>query len=571
MAEMKEIKVDGVCEQETTKGNQLIDFASIGSISCDVKFKNDTLEITSNKSYSRASKNITELLRNNAGKVLNFTFERIDFSKSLSGRIQLNILKNDGTSLYQGLVESSGKKVSYTIPNDFSDITSIVIEIYSNNTSENSDTKLTILKPLLYFENNNSYEPYTGGQPSPNPEYPQEIKTITDSLKVTSCGKNLINSSAPSINILGVSFTNNGNGTYTISGTIPANNNINLSVTTSKPILQKEKTYTQVVETISGTKIGSIVPSFIKQNGSVIYNYFTDNQTRIPAERLVNNAYNYYYSGAETEINWTFRVMLCEGSNATYEDYIESQVQAKLPEGEFIGKIDDTYKDTLRTEYFPKEGQYHLMLDKKIGKYVLNGSEYWDGGNYASNNPNYIYLFTNANSSNMSNVNLNGLSVHFKPISKSGIISISSSINYDCFSNNSNDNDKIRIMIHKDKISDLSSKFTRIASFRTWLSNNNDTQYFVLKTPYTLDLGAIDMPMSYKDITNIFTDSDLLPTINAKYYRVFDKTIQNAQINEKTLKQEITDLNATVSALDTRLKALETKSVEEPTESEVTV
>ena len=79
------------------------------------------------------------------------------------------------------------------------------------------------------------------------------------------------------------------------------------------------------------------------------------------------------------------------------------------------------------------------------------------------------------------------------------------------------------------------------------------------------------MPMSYKDITNIFTDSDLLPTINAKYYRVFDKTIQNAQINEKTLKQEITDLNATVSALDTRLKALETKTVEEPTESEGTV
>ena len=47
--------------------------------------------------------------------------------------------------------------------------------------------------------------------------------------------------------------------------------------------------------------------------------------------------------------------------------------------------------------------------------------------------------------------------------------------------------------------------------------------------------------------------------------------IQNAQINEKTLKQEITDLNATVGALDTRLKALETKTVEEPNESEGTV
>ena len=114
-------------------------------------------------------------------------------------------------------------------------------------------------------------------------------------------------------------------------------------------------------------------------------------------------------------------------------------------------------------------------------------------------------------------------------------------------------------------------RYSSIDDFKNMLKTNNIEIYYILQKPYTLDLGVIDMPMSYKDITNIFTDSDLLPTINAKYYRTFEKTVQNLQINEKSLKQEITDLNATVSALDTRLKALETKTVEEPTESEGTV
>ena len=34
--------------------------------------------------------------------------------------------------------------------------------------------------PMLYQDGNGTYEPYTGGKPSPSPEYPQEIETISD-------------------------------------------------------------------------------------------------------------------------------------------------------------------------------------------------------------------------------------------------------------------------------------------------------------------------------------------------------------------------------------------------------
>ena len=40
-----------------------------------------------------------------------------------------------------------------------------------------------------------SYEPYTGGKPSPNPDYPQEIKSVVNPV-VKVCGKNLYNARA---------------------------------------------------------------------------------------------------------------------------------------------------------------------------------------------------------------------------------------------------------------------------------------------------------------------------------------------------------------------------------------
>ena len=70
------------------------------------------------------------------------------------------------------------------------------------------------------------------------------------------------------------------------------------------------------------------------------------------------------------------------------------------------------------------------------------------------------------------------------------------------------------------------------------------------------------MPLSYNEITNLFTDSDLLPTINAKYYRNFISTVRNLQVNEKALKQELIDIN-------TRLSALESAQTSVVNESEV--
>lgn len=79
----------------------------------------------------------------------------------------------------------------------------------------------TIIKPMITTDLTATYddfEPYTGGIPSPNPDYPQEIKSVVNpTVKV--CGKNLLKATLQTTTVNGVTCTNNGDGTYTLNGT----------------------------------------------------------------------------------------------------------------------------------------------------------------------------------------------------------------------------------------------------------------------------------------------------------------------------------------------------------------
>ena len=86
-----------------------------------------------------------------------------------------------------------------------------------------------------------------------------------------------------------------------------------------------------------------------------------------------------------------FKLQLMKNaSDSSVEDYIQSQITANLPEGEFIGKINDTYKDRLKIEYNEEDGQYHLVLNKMISKFVLDGSEDWEY--YTATNKPLFYI-----------------------------------------------------------------------------------------------------------------------------------------------------------------------------------
>lgn len=78
-----------------------------------------------------------------------------------------------------------------------------------------------LFKPMLTTDLTATYddfEPYTGGIPSPSPDYPQEIKRVVNpTVKV--CGKNLFKATLGNITANGITCTANSDGTYILNGT----------------------------------------------------------------------------------------------------------------------------------------------------------------------------------------------------------------------------------------------------------------------------------------------------------------------------------------------------------------
>ena len=57
-----------------------------------------------------------------------------------------------------------------------------------------------VIYPMMTLEPDTNYEPYTGGQPSPSPDYEQPINSIEGSVKFACRGKNLLNYDLPTDN-----------------------------------------------------------------------------------------------------------------------------------------------------------------------------------------------------------------------------------------------------------------------------------------------------------------------------------------------------------------------------------
>lgn len=71
------------------------------------------------------------------------------------------------------------------------------------------------------------WEPYVGGIPSPNPDYPQEIKSVVVN-EVKVCWKNLLKNTATTQTNKGVTFTVNEDGTVVANGTATSNASLQL-------------------------------------------------------------------------------------------------------------------------------------------------------------------------------------------------------------------------------------------------------------------------------------------------------------------------------------------------------
>ena len=199
------------------------------------------------------------------------------------------------------------------------------------------------------------------------------------------------------------------------------------------------------------------------------------------------------------------------GKDETEENYLESVITANLPEGEFVAKIDDTYKDTLKVVY-KEDRKHHLILNKIISKTVLNGTQPISYSKVI-NDDKFVAQFNIGTAIKSSSTMISDKFIYMS----NGWASNSENI-----STGGSNNNLLQMKILQSRLEEISSN-----GLTNWLSTHPVEVYYVLNTPYEVDLGIVDMPLSYSGVTNIFTDSDLLPKINAKYYKDFKLSIEN--------------------------------------------
>lgn len=182
-------------------------------------------------------------------------------------------------------------------------------------------TDFDLSKICLGIGNEPIYEPYIGGQPSPSPDYPQEIKRVVNpTMKV--CGKNLWDN----FKTLSLGNVEQKNGTY-----IATADNMQVDITMksvgARPLLLKaNNAYTFSLK----TTVSISSPKFVclrYTNGESNNIIFTNKNfvNFVPKRDVEKVGFILYESVAGDKV---YDVQLEMGSEATsYEPYIEQSVQ----------------------------------------------------------------------------------------------------------------------------------------------------------------------------------------------------------------------------------------------------
>lgn len=119
-------------------------------------------------------------------------------AKSLFGRGNITVKGSLNEGIYFELALKSSSENLYVRNNNTLTITEEFLnELTGASFLFYGSTGATIpnktINPMVYQSGDGTWEPYTGGAPSPSPDYPQEIKSVGDggSVEVVSTGENL--------------------------------------------------------------------------------------------------------------------------------------------------------------------------------------------------------------------------------------------------------------------------------------------------------------------------------------------------------------------------------------------
>lgn len=301
-----DMMVYGKSEQKQYSGKNLFTFSNnsrdINGVIFEAKDGIITAKGTSTKEYTRTyfqfnyPKDIFTI-----GETYTFSLNSNDANLCLIALYK----KNDMVD-YKQLFEMTTKCATVKIPDNVDLIIRCVVRI---NTTVNATATIQIEKGSTAT----SYEPYVGGQPSPSPDYPQEIKSVVNpTVKIV--GKNLLNPTLQTTTRNGVTCTANGDGTYTLNGTATTITTFDIAQDVSCSSFR-----------LVGCPVGGAHDASYElqaRTNNLIYGYDTGDGKNIKADKnffiriRINTGTNYN--------NLLFKPMIVDASlypDATYDDF----------------------------------------------------------------------------------------------------------------------------------------------------------------------------------------------------------------------------------------------------------
>lgn len=361
-----------------------------------------------------------------------------------------------------------------------------------------------------------SYEPYVGGVPAPNPDYPQDVQVVTGEQTVSVSGKNLWKPAPDGTSTQGGITSVRKNGTFTLTGTSTATSaEISAFYNLDTPL--PAGTYTYSIKNALPYRFEFVMQDSNGTNHfpSIAAGSTSGTITTTWETVKIRNGIGGYRVG--TEINLTIEELQLEaGSTATsFEPYQHQSYPISLGTTELC-KLGD-YQD-----YIYKSGD-DWYVHKETGKYTFTGSEGWgEQSNYNTDN-RMLFGFNATNAISGDNIaDRTGISNNFifTPVQSSNI-----DVTGFYFNRSANYSKWIYVKIQRSLL-----PTENVAGFKNWLANNNMTVYYQMSpatdtqiTDSTLigqldALGSAKLMVGENNVLVSAASTNLPAELQIKYY-----------------------------------------------------
>lgn len=507
----KEVKatVNGNSYQFSTEGYQLLNVNDKKNVDKEFSVDSDDyITVTYDNSNGSSTKYLNYHTNPSSKIKANTTYLAVLEIKKVSGNGTLTIISATTSSnkgqfktpfykTFSNLTENSKLIVPVTSVEDISDCLTMMRTYCQFNAGASGSItfRISILPDTTITADTFVYEKYTGGQASPNIEYPQEVEVITE-CSLVQRGKNRVD--------FGVGTPNSATITYSFENDILM---ANAPSGGSYPRISYD--VTELVKRNAGKTIYFNVESFdfsktnnpriqlnVVNNGKTSYNGLmsvTGNKTgyTIPSDTSgITNAQLTIYINNENETG-SFSITLTKpilsfGENDTYEPYIEPIVKPINLQGNSIAKAGDI-KDLLNIGV---DGTIKLI--KNTGSYIFTGNEnYVRSSSYS--NDTWFCGYLNE-SMNIIRDDMKMYATRFNKIGLYGNI-----LDKECINNVG----QFHVRILASRLSENTAEGYK-ALLKEWYDNGEPLKVlFCSATPITIELPSIE-PITLFEGTNVF-------------------------------------------------------------------